>query len=91
MIITREVYVFGDFSPWGNAVDTWKKMEEYSGIETFLRSLECEYPDGLSEDSLNDLLSFDVETCADFANLQYDPYQDAWEDEIEDEDEEETE
>ncbi len=71
----------GNYTPWSGAVDTWNTIVDNDKLDEFDVLLEENYPEGLEETQLNDLLWFEREWI--FENLGIK--------EEEDEDDEETE
>lgn len=61
-----------DFNFWSGARDTahriWKKLG-IEGFEQLDEILEEEYPDGIDETELNDLLWFDAETVYEWLGI----------------------
>lgn len=72
-----------DFRAWSGAVDTLDKLKEHNKCDIVENILEDEYPDGLTDTELNDILRFDSDTVFEWAGLDENG------DEPEDEEEEE--
>lgn len=68
---------FGDFEPWSGAVDTWERIQEAGKIDDLENILEIEYPDGIDETELNDLLWFEPETVFEWLDMPTDEQMDA--------------
>ena len=49
------------YEPWGNAVNTWKRIEDAGLVDETESILEDLYPEGIDETALNDILSFEPE------------------------------
>lgn len=58
-----------DFEWWSSAEDTAKRIDEADAWDELEAILADEYPDGIDETELNDLLRFEPETV--FAWLGY--------------------
>ena len=88
----REAKVYydfpGDYHPWSGAVDTWNIIEENDAIDGLEQLLDEQYPDGIGETELNDLLWFDSDFVFDYLGIK-NPYDEDEEEEEEEEDEEE--
>lgn len=69
-VITRKS--FADFEPWSGAVDTWERIQEAGKIDNLENILEVEYPDGIDETELNDLLWFEPETIYNWLDMPTD-------------------
>ena len=69
MIITNEITDLGQYTPGGQAVDTWKKIVKADRGEQFITELEALYPDGIDDTALNDLLRFEPEFCLSLVGL----------------------
>ena len=63
---------FSRFEPWSGAVDTWERIQEAGKIDDLENILECEYPDGIDETELNDLLWFEPETIYEWLDMPTD-------------------
>lgn len=75
MRIYKEISL-DDFNPWSGAVDTmdtlWRLKEE-TGDDVFTMLefiIEEDYPDGMSETSLNDILWFENDTIAEWLGYE---------------------
>ena len=71
MIITNEITDLSQYTPGGQAVDTWKKIVKAGRGEQFIAELEALYPDGIDDTALNDLLRFEPEFCLSLVGLAY--------------------
>ena len=60
---------FSDFEPWSGAVDTWERIQEAGKIDDLENILEIDYPDGIDETELNDLLWFEPETVFEWLDM----------------------
>ena len=63
---------FSGFEPWSGAVDTWERIQEANKIDELENILECEYPDGIEDVELNDLLWFEPETIYEWLDMTTD-------------------
>ena len=63
---------FSGFEPWSGAVDTWERIQEANKIDELENILECEYPDGIEDVELNDLLWFEPETIYEWLDMPTD-------------------
>ena len=70
---------FADFEPWSGAVDMWEHIQEANKIDDLENILECDYPDGIDETELNDLLWFEPETIYEWLNMPTDEQEEALE------------
>lgn len=58
-----------DFEPWDGAVSTYEKIDEAGKLDEFEGMIEELYPDGLSEEKLNDLLWFESDWIFNALNI----------------------
>lgn len=63
---------FADFEPWSGAVDTWERIQEADKIDELENILEYEYPDGIEDVELNDMLWFEPETIYEWLDMPTD-------------------
>lgn len=92
MKITKEMSL-RNFEGWSGAVDTLNTLTDDQKDEIEV-NLECIYPDGMDETSLNDLLWFENDAIAEW--LGFEDWEDlerenSGEDDEEEDEEEETE
>ena len=59
MLVIRSEYGLTDFEPWGGAVDTFNLIKENGKLQKLEFILEDQYPEGMTEAALNDLLWYD--------------------------------
>lgn len=52
---------FESYKPWSGAVDTYKELEDLDLLQAFENMLEELYPDGMSNEEINDILWFENE------------------------------
>ncbi len=60
MKITMEMSLY-NFEAWGGAVDTLERIKEADLCDELEEYFDELYPDGISEDTLNDILWFKAE------------------------------
>ena len=70
---------FADFEPWSGAVDTWERIQEAGKIDDLENILEIDYPDGIEDVELNDLLWFEPETIFEWLDMPTDEQEKALE------------
>lgn len=58
-----------EFKPWSGAKYTYNRIVDADKGEEFIDMLSYEYPDGMTEMELNDLLWFDGEYCLGLVGL----------------------
>ena len=58
-----------DYTPWGDAVSFYNDLVEQGKIEELKRTLELLYPDGITLNQLNDLLSFEQDFIKSMLDL----------------------
>ena len=61
---------FESFEPWSGAITTHERICNEGKAEAFEAILEMEYPEGLSETGLNDILWFEPEWCYKMVGLR---------------------
>lgn len=59
-----------DFEWWSGAVDTAERITEADKWDELETILEDEYPDGIDETELNDLLWFEPETVFEWLDIE---------------------
>lgn len=69
MKIYTEISIAG-FEAWSGAVDTLNKIIDAGKCDVLEAVLEEEYPDGLSETALNDILWFEPEWCYEMCGMR---------------------
>jgi len=67
-------YDIENFEPWSGAVDTWDNLFNYNKLNLFAAILYDQYPEGIDEMTLNDILWFEPEYVYDSVGLDYDQY-----------------
>lgn len=72
MIIKQEINDLQDFEAWSGAEQTKAIICDECLGEKFIEKLEEVYPDGMTDEKLNDLLWFDEEWCLHLVGLQTD-------------------
>lgn len=60
---------FGDFEPWGGAVDFYNEIRDSDKLDDLEFILEDLYPDGCTDTNINDLLAFDEDTVREWLDL----------------------
>lgn len=60
---------FGDFEPWGGAVDFYNEIRDNDKLDDLEFILEDLYPDGCTDTNINDLLAFDEDTVREWLDL----------------------
>ena len=63
MKIKFDIEDLSDFEAWSGALRTKNRICDAGKGEEFIIAMEDEYPDGISDTELNDLLCFDDEFC----------------------------
>ena len=63
MRVWKDVTTENDFEFWSGGKDTVEDLT-FNEVETIISILETEYPDGMSEDELNDFFWFERDTIA---------------------------
>lgn len=56
---------FDSYKPWAGAEDTYNIIEGHDKLDDLEELLEEWYPDGITEDALNDLLWFEADDILD--------------------------
>jgi len=79
-----------DFEAWSGGEDTLNHIINEGGVKQLQAIIEEEYPEGLSEEDLNDLLRHESDWCYKMAQVS-NPDDEEEEDEDDDEDEEKEE
>ena len=69
MIVKTEIYDLANFEAWSGGEYTKDKIVEAGLGEDFMEALEDNYPDGMTESELNDLLWFEDEWCYELVGL----------------------
>ena len=69
MKIIREM-TLDQFEPWSGAEDTLYTIQRANKIDEFESIIEEEYPDGIDETTLNDLLRFDKDWVYDVLDIK---------------------
>lgn len=59
------------FKPWGKAVDTYTQIQEAGKMEDFERVLEEGWPDGIKDQTLNELLIEDIDWIAEVLDMEF--------------------
>lgn len=59
------------FKPWGKAVDTYNQIQEAGKMEDFERVLEEGWPDGIKDQTLNELLVEDKDWLAEVLDMEF--------------------
>ncbi len=59
------------FKPWGKAVDTYSQIQEAGKMEDFERVLEEGWPDGIKDQTLNELLVEDKDWLAEVLDMEF--------------------
>lgn len=59
------------FKPWGKAVDTYSQIQEAGKMEDFERILEEGWPDGIKDQTLNELLVEDKDWLAEVLDMEF--------------------
>lgn len=59
-----------NFEAWSGAVDTLDRIRNAGKCEVLESVLEEEYPDGLSETALNDILWFEADWCFEMCGMR---------------------
>lgn len=59
------------FKPWGKAVDTYSQIQEAGKMEDFERVLEEGWPDGIKDQTLNELLVEDTDWLAEVLDVEF--------------------
>ena len=59
------------FKPWGKAVDTYSQIQEAGKMEDFERVLEEGWPDGIKDQTLNELLVEDKDWIAEVLDMEF--------------------
>lgn len=70
MIVKKEIDTLEDFAAWAGAGTAKKAICDAGKGEAFMKALEADYPDGINEPNLNDLLWFEPEYCLSLVGLQ---------------------
>lgn len=61
LTIREELYSLNDFNFWGGAVSRWEEIQELGLENDVMEIIEEQYPDGLTETELNDIIWFDFD------------------------------
>lgn len=61
LIIKEELYSLNDFNFWGGAVSRWEEIQELGLENEIMEIISEQYPDGLTETELNDVIWFDFD------------------------------
>lgn len=69
MFIKTELDDLAEFDAWSGAEQTKKRIVSQGLGVDFMTALEDNYPDGITETDLNDLLWFEEEWCYELAGL----------------------
>ena len=69
MKVYNEIYDLSEFSAWSGGEDTYDKIIQAGKGEEFIQLLDDVYPDGMTDDQLNDLLWFEAEWCFELVGL----------------------
>lgn len=59
------------FKPWGKAVDTYTQIQEAGKMIDFERVLEEGWPDGIKDQTLNELLIEDIDWIAEVLDMEF--------------------
>lgn len=59
------------FKPWGKAVDTYNQIQEAGKMEDFERVLEEGWPEGIKDQTLNELLVEDRDWIAEVLDMEF--------------------
>lgn len=59
------------FKPWGKAVDTYIQIQEAGKMEDFERVLEDGWPEGIKDQTLNELLIEDIDWLAEVLDMNF--------------------
>lgn len=59
------------FKPWGKAVDTYSQIQEAGKMEDLERILEEGWPDGIKDQTLNELLVEDRDWLAEVLDMEF--------------------
>ena len=59
------------FKPWGKAVDTYIQIQEAGKMEDFERVLEDGWPEGIKDQTLNELLIEDIDWLAEVLDMKF--------------------
>lgn len=71
MRITTEYYIdLENFEAWSGAQYTLDRLREYGKCDELEAILEEEYPDGIDETKLNDILWFDDDWCYEMVGIE---------------------
>jgi len=76
------------FEAWSGAVETLDRVKEEGKTEELEEMLEENYPDGMSETELNDLLWFESDTVYEWLGISEEEEEDQEDEEEIEEDEE---
>ena len=69
MIIKHELNLY-DFEPWGGAINTLQRIIDNDKANLLQEILDDAYPDGMTEDGLNDLLAFNSDWIYEMVGLK---------------------
>lgn len=58
LTIKKEIDDLNDFDFWGGAVSRWEKIQELGLEDDVMEIIEDQYPNGLTDTELNDLIWF---------------------------------
>ena len=72
MIIKKDIDSLDEFDAWQGGYDTKVKICDAGKGEAFIQAIEDQYPDGIGETELNDLLWFSREFCLSLVGLSDD-------------------
>ena len=61
LTIKEELYSLNDFDFWGGATSRWEEIQELRLEDDVMAMIEDQYPDGLTETELNDLILFEFD------------------------------
>ena len=61
LTIKEELYSLNDFNFWGGAVSRWEEIQELGLENDVMEIIEEQYPDGLTDTELNDVICFDFD------------------------------
>lgn len=61
LTIKKELDNLDDFNFWGGAVSRWEEIKELGAENEIMEIITEQYPDGLTETELNDLVCFEFD------------------------------
>ena len=73
MKVYKEIYDLDDFEFWGQAVDTVNTLTDDAKATVF-EAIEENYPDGIDETTLNDILAYDDDWIQELLGYDYNNY-----------------